>query len=371
MLLYVLKILYQIELFIEGYDLQKPPLYSSGDIVAHIDNGMKGHQLIKFGATTGLTRGLLAVDGCHVRVENKELKLEETVYGNKVSKTFEMYNQHEIESVGNKIFFQEGDSGAFVYMLCDNNPEDLRCIGMAIGITSYRSCIMTPIINVMQELGLPPKLKSFSRNRKQLSSGTSIQNSNILPMDVHDGSKSSLQSDQQPATSSSVKGKQQESQRLEYCENMISILMNELQTLKSPKQSEARTKEASHSKDTPRYQPYQTPTKKTIIDKKNSRKEKAYSGERSPSTDATSDTGYATDNIPSVSSYSIPSVESYRSIPSVESYKNIPSVDSCSSTPSVESLHENNQSGNTLLICFYFINFSVPYYFNQELDILK
>lgn len=369
--MYVLKILYQVVLFIEGYDLQKPPLYSSGDIVAHIDNGMKGHQLIKFGATTGLTRGLLAVDGCHVRVENKELKLEETVYGNKVSKTFEMYNQHEIESVGNKIFFQEGDSGAFVYMLCDNNPEDLRCIGMAIGITSYRSCIMTPILNVLQELGLPPKLKSFPRNRKQLSSGTSITNSNILPMDVHDGSKSSLQSDQQPATSSSVK----ESQRLEYCENMISILMNELQTLKSPKQSEARTKEASHSKDTPRYQPYQTPTKKAISNKKNPRKDKTYSGERSPSTDATSDTGYATDNIPSVPSYNIPSVESYNSIPSVESYKSIPSVESCRSCrsiPSVESFHENNQTGNTLSICFYiFFNFSVPYYFNHDLDILK
>lgn len=52
-------------------------------------------------------------------------------------------------------FLSDGDSGAFVFIITNENPLVLKCIGMAIAKTSYGSCLLTPINKIFDKLGLP------------------------------------------------------------------------------------------------------------------------------------------------------------------------------------------------------------------------
>ena len=74
----------------------------------------------------------------------------------------EFFNQIEILSVTKyEQFFKGGDSGSLVFMPLGNVPE-LYCIGLAVGWTSYDSCIVTPIENVFKKLDLPAKFIDYS-----------------------------------------------------------------------------------------------------------------------------------------------------------------------------------------------------------------
>ena len=85
------------------------------------------------------SHGLFARRQLHGKVENQSA---------------ELYNQLEIiPDVDSAKFFDPGDSGALVFMHL--NDQDLYCVGLAVGCTSYGSCVVTPIESVFQELGLP------------------------------------------------------------------------------------------------------------------------------------------------------------------------------------------------------------------------
>ena len=93
--------------------------------------------------------------GTDVRAESRKMMLPD-------KREVEFFNQIEIASVkGCTRFFDAGDSGSLVFMPRDDGPE-LYCIGLAIGWTSYHSCIVTPIENVFDKLGLPVKFMDFS-----------------------------------------------------------------------------------------------------------------------------------------------------------------------------------------------------------------
>lgn len=100
------------------------------------------------------------------------------------NKSFRFFGQREVmpsfrsadEPLPN--FLSHGDSGAFVYSIENNAPLVLKCVGMAIAVTSYGSCLMTPIDSVLAALGLPNNcLLKFSNhavldttNRREMES---------------------------------------------------------------------------------------------------------------------------------------------------------------------------------------------------------
>ncbi|XP_062578852.1 uncharacterized protein LOC134240788 [Saccostrea cucullata] len=110
--------------------------------------------VIKYGSQSGFTIGNLYFDGAHIRFLNESLGLPDQI--NIVS----MYNQIEIQSLPHGAFFEVGDSGAFVF--CINPDKTLSCLGMAIGLTTRGSCLVTPMVRILDSFGLPHTLKPCS-----------------------------------------------------------------------------------------------------------------------------------------------------------------------------------------------------------------
>lgn len=69
----------------------------------------------------------------------------------KMFKQIEIYPQDE-----DSPFLRKGDSGAFIFMITNNVPLVLKCVGMAIAVTSYGSCLMTPIDDILNAFDLSP-----------------------------------------------------------------------------------------------------------------------------------------------------------------------------------------------------------------------
>ena len=94
--------------------------------------------------------------GTDIRAESRQMMLPDC-------EKVEFFNQIEVASIqGYTQFFDAGDSGSLVFMPRDDHGPELYCIGLAIGWTSYHSCIVTPIENVFEKLGLPAKFMDFS-----------------------------------------------------------------------------------------------------------------------------------------------------------------------------------------------------------------
>lgn len=140
--------------FFSGFDSEERPTFDNAYIKERIDEKDVKKTIIKFGCKTGLTRGAFRLKGCSVRIA------EQTPFN---SPNVVMKNQYEILSIGPTNFFQPGDSGSAVFLVDDNNQ--LHCIGIAIGCTSYNSAIVTPIVPVLNALGLPKRLKSFTHEQ--------------------------------------------------------------------------------------------------------------------------------------------------------------------------------------------------------------
>ena len=115
----------------------------------------------------------------HARLENIDLAIEEGYGPHNMtsSNRFRMFGQYEIYSTCNEPFAKPGDSGSLVFMLRDNNEDDLVCIGMVIGISSHGSCIVTPIVHVLRAFNLPLSLTRFE-HFLQVQTGAS---SNAVP----------------------------------------------------------------------------------------------------------------------------------------------------------------------------------------------
>lgn len=109
--------------------------------------------VLKFGSQTGLTRGIIELEGTYLKPFSRKMK-HETI-GN-----VEMFNQIEVRSYRDpEPFFLLGDSGSLVFIRID---DELRCIGLAIGLTNYHSCIVTPIDKVLESLQLGQEFLNFS-----------------------------------------------------------------------------------------------------------------------------------------------------------------------------------------------------------------
>ena len=164
------------------------PHYSSGKIHAGaIPRSQLRNPVIKYGNESKLTVGHLHMSGLHVRSENEEIMLCEYNDGMESTAKFKMFYQQEISSITPGPFFKIGDSGAFVFLLKDNEGKELECIGMAIGVTSYNSCVMTPIDAVLNKLQLPAYLKSFQTSVSTNTSAVPPQSQDPLQQPTAQG----------------------------------------------------------------------------------------------------------------------------------------------------------------------------------------
>lgn len=104
--------------------------------------------MIKCGRTTGLRRGVFEFNGAAVRVDNVHLGLDRSA-----SAFICLKGQYVVQPVG-RTFVDEGDSGALVFLLEDDNS--LSCVGMVEGVTSNFLAVITPITEILKKLRLDP-----------------------------------------------------------------------------------------------------------------------------------------------------------------------------------------------------------------------
>jgi hypothetical protein len=107
---------------------------------------------LKYGRSTGLTRGYIEFEVTTVRLLNYDRKY--TINNDKY--TYLLKNQIEIrpdisESPQFKLFNDGGDSGAFVF--ATDSDDQLACIGMCVGKLNSNG-IVIPISVIKEELGI-------------------------------------------------------------------------------------------------------------------------------------------------------------------------------------------------------------------------
>ncbi|KAK3599439.1 hypothetical protein CHS0354_036455 [Potamilus streckersoni] len=126
-----------------GFTREYPMLYSSGDILDDMEPSQKGSMVIKFGGSTGITRGCLEWNGHSLRPLN--------VSGFSGFYFPEIFGQMEVKT---RDFAANGDSGALVFLCVGGNIRNLQAVGMIIGGNSTGcSCYITPIKAIFEKLG--------------------------------------------------------------------------------------------------------------------------------------------------------------------------------------------------------------------------
>ncbi|XP_056007405.1 uncharacterized protein LOC125666233 [Ostrea edulis] len=124
--------------------------------------------VVKYGAVTGFTIGNLYSNRVHARFVQESLNLPGNLH------YAVMCDQIEIQNLPQGQFFKVGDSGSFVF--CINPDKTLSCLGMAVGLSTRNSCLVTPIGRILENICPRARLKPCG------SSGTSSQhpsNTNI------------------------------------------------------------------------------------------------------------------------------------------------------------------------------------------------
>lgn len=109
-------------------------------------------EVFKYGSTTGKTSGKLLKQSPVITVR---------LLADQFPANLVMHNQLEIKGI-NEVFADLGDSGASV--LIDEHNEELFCVGIVEGITSYDITIVTPIGPVLEKLNVP-SLKCFDADQ--------------------------------------------------------------------------------------------------------------------------------------------------------------------------------------------------------------
>ncbi|XP_056007396.1 uncharacterized protein LOC125665437 isoform X2 [Ostrea edulis] len=149
-----------------GFDPTNPPVFS-GEVASlpdpdpvHKVSGQIPNKLdsvVKYGAVTGFTIGNLYHSHAHVRFVQESLKLPGDLH------CAVMCDQIEIQNLPHGQFFVCGDSGSFVF--CINPDKTLSCLGMAVGVSTRESCLVTPIDRILDNLRSvcpSPRLKPCS-----------------------------------------------------------------------------------------------------------------------------------------------------------------------------------------------------------------
>ncbi|XP_053386837.1 uncharacterized protein LOC123542938 [Mercenaria mercenaria] len=138
------------DLHFAGFTEHQYPTYDDGsmkDATKFTSQDLAYDRVITFGKETGLRKGTLRIANMAVSVVSETGTIQ---HGGRVQRQTLM-GQLQVDSYARKTFFQEGDSGSAVFVVDRNNKP--HCIGMAIGVMSDLTCVVTPIHVILQELG--------------------------------------------------------------------------------------------------------------------------------------------------------------------------------------------------------------------------
>ncbi|XP_061180849.1 uncharacterized protein LOC133189516 [Saccostrea echinata] len=139
-----------------GFSETNVPTFSNGETTSISSDNIR-NDLIKCGAATGLTLGRLRSMETHAFIVNKDVKFSDNVckFYHQMEVIPLVYPSDNFTVKSFPPFITHGDSGSFVFMIVHNSPVILKCVGLAVAVTSYGSCLMTPVDKVLSALGLP------------------------------------------------------------------------------------------------------------------------------------------------------------------------------------------------------------------------
>ena len=163
---------------IAGFSAETPLVFNSGEIIQSLDDIKLPCNIVKYGATTGLTIGLLRSFGSAVQVRKPSFHPGDNV---------RLHQQLEVFKIGED-FAQEGDSGAMVFCVRTTDETiELKALGLLVGGTTHGNGIVTPIWAILDKLRLPLQLFCFDRSyRKFDMSAIENQRFQTLRADVDD-----------------------------------------------------------------------------------------------------------------------------------------------------------------------------------------
>ena len=162
---------------IAGFSEESTPVFNSGEIIKSFDEINFPCPVVKFGATTGLTMGVLRSFGSAVQVGKFSLPGD----------NIQLHQQLEVLSEG-QMFAKEGDSGSLVFCTFRNGEStELKALGLLVGGTANGNGIVTPIWAILDKLQLPLQLFCFDDSHKKNNEST-LESSNfqMLKADVDD-----------------------------------------------------------------------------------------------------------------------------------------------------------------------------------------
>jgi hypothetical protein len=134
-----------------GYRINRYPEYGTGAIRDYSNDQNQAKRVnacIKCGASSGLTRGILHLNGAAARYRHPD------IFDKPSQRGYVYHSQLEISGTPYKPFSMAGDSGAFVYQIDppenSDKHDELLCIGMVVGGTSYGCTWVTPIKPILK-----------------------------------------------------------------------------------------------------------------------------------------------------------------------------------------------------------------------------
>lgn len=145
--------------------------FTSGEIIHDFEEIKHPCTVVKYGAETRHTVGILRSCGSAVHKRSPSFNLNDKV---------QLHQQLEILAIKDgRPFAAEGDSGALVFLFSRTGDKTcIRALGLLVGGTTYGSTIVTPIWAVLKKLGLPQQLMSF-HDRGAESKSVNIENERL------------------------------------------------------------------------------------------------------------------------------------------------------------------------------------------------
>ena len=134
-------------------------VYTSGEIVKGFDDiPPMPCTVVKYGIGTEHTLGILRLHGCAVHRHSTHFFPHDSI---------RLHQQFEVYSVKDKPFANQGDSGAMVFLVSQENTEiKLKALGLLVGGTDHGTTIVTPIWAILERLNLPLNLLPFDNSLK-------------------------------------------------------------------------------------------------------------------------------------------------------------------------------------------------------------
>lgn len=134
---------------------------------------------MKYGCSTGWTRGKLRLDGAVFRAPHP-------IQDGDAHFNVCLHNQFEVSSDTKGDFAASCDSGALVFM---ENNDELVAVGMVAAGMAEDVCFVTPLHEILKALGLDPSdgLKQFNLNvNRGVSDGSGViwDNRSATPEDI-------------------------------------------------------------------------------------------------------------------------------------------------------------------------------------------